>query len=131
MHKHIAHIALLIDDYDKAIAYYTQVLMFKLKEDTLLAPGKRWVLLAPSSHAETCILLAKATNDDELSRVGNQTGGRVFLFLYTDNFGRDHQHLISQKVKIVRAPVIEKWGEVLVFEDRYGNLWDLIAPANK
>jgi len=123
--KHLAHIALVIDDYDKAIQYYTNTLKFILIEDTILNEEKRWVLIAPSLEAETKILLAKASNDEQISRIGNQTGGRVFLFLYTDNFERDFQNLLSNHVKIVRNPVIEKWGSVLVFEDIYGNLWDL------
>jgi catechol 2,3-dioxygenase-like lactoylglutathione lyase family enzyme len=128
--KHIAHFALVVDDYDKAIDYYTNTLKFILKENTILSEEKRWVLIAPSIEAETCLLLAKASNDEQISRIGNQTGGRVFLFLYTDNFERDYQNLLSNKVKIVRNPVIEKWGTVLVFEDTYGNLWDLIQPAH-
>jgi uncharacterized glyoxalase superfamily protein PhnB len=90
---------------------------------------KRWVLIAPSNDAETKILLAKASNEEQKSRIGNQTGGRVFLFLYTDNFERDHQNLLSKNVTIIRTPVIEAWGKVLVFEDQYGNFWDLIQPS--
>ncbi len=130
MKKHLAHIALVIDDYDKAIAYYTNTLNFILVEDTKLDEEKRWVLIAPSNDAETKILLAKASNDEQISRIGNQTGGRVFLFLYTDNFERDHQNLISKKVTIIREPLNEKWGKVLVFKDHYGHLWDLIQPPN-
>lgn len=130
MKKFLAHIALLIDDYDKAIDYYTNTLNFILIEDTKLDAEKRWVLIAPSIDAETKLLLAKAANDEQINRIGNQTGGRVFLFLYTDNFERDHQNLISKKVSIIREPINEKWGKVLVFKDRYGNLWDLIKPSN-
>jgi catechol 2,3-dioxygenase-like lactoylglutathione lyase family enzyme len=130
MKKSLAHIALVIDDYDKAIQYYTNTLKFILIEDTILNEVKRWVLMAPSIDAETKILLAKASNEEQISRIGNQTGGRVFLFLYTDNFERDFQNLLNKHVKIVRNPVIEKWGKVLVFEDIYGNLWDLIEPSN-
>jgi catechol 2,3-dioxygenase-like lactoylglutathione lyase family enzyme len=130
MKKSLAHIALVIDDYDKAIQYYTNTLKFILIEDTILNELKRWVLMAPSIDAETKILLAKASNEEQISRIGNQTGGRVFLFLYTDHFERDFQNLLSNHVKIVRNPVIEKWGSVLVFEDIYGNLWDLIEPSN-
>ena len=131
MKRHLAHIAIIVDEYDRAIAYYTHKLKFILKEDTLLAEQKRWVLIAPSENCETNILLAKATNETQLSSIGNQAGGRVLLFLFTDDFERDYQNLISEKVKIVRAPVSEKWGKVLVFEDVYGNLWDLIAPVNQ
>ena len=130
MKKHLAHIALVIDDYDKAIAYYTNTLNFILIEDSKLDEKKRWVLIAPSIEAETKILLAMASNDEQISRIGNQTGGRVFLFLYTDNFERDHKNLISKKVTIIREPLNEKWGKVLVFKDHYGNLWDLIQPPN-
>ncbi len=130
MKKHLAHIALVIDDYDKAIAYYTNTLNFILIEDSKLDEKKRWVLIAPSIEAETKILLAMASNDEQISRIGNQTGGRVFLFLYTDNFERDDKNLISKKVTIIREPLNEKWGKVLVFKDHYGNLWDLIQPPN-
>lgn len=128
MKKYLAHISLVIDDYDKAIAYYTNTLKFILIEDTKLNAEKRWVLIAPSNDAETKILLAKANTEEQKSRIGNQTGGRVFLFLYTDNFERDHQNLLSKNVTIIRTPVIEAWGKVLVFEDQYGNFWDLIQP---
>ena len=130
MKKHLAHITLVIDNYDKAIAYYINTLNFILIEDTSLNAEKRWVLIAPSNDAETKILLAKASNEEQKSRIGNQTGGRVFLFLYTDNFERDHQNLLSKNVTIIRTPVIEAWGKVLVFEDQYGNFWDLIQPSN-
>jgi catechol 2,3-dioxygenase-like lactoylglutathione lyase family enzyme len=130
MKKYLAHISLVIDDYDKAIDYYTNTLKFILIEDTKLDAEKRWVLIAPSNDAETKILLAKASNEEQKSRIGNQTGGRVFLFLYTDNFERDHQNLLSKNVTIIRTPVIEAWGKVLVFEDQYGNFWDLIQPSN-
>jgi len=128
--RHLAHIAIVIDNYDNAIDYYTNTLNFVLIENTKLDEEKRWVLIAPSKGAETKILLAKASNDMQISRIGNQTGGRVFLFLYTDNFEREHQNLLSKKVTIMREPINEKWGKVLVFEDQYGNLWDLIEPSN-
>lgn len=130
MKKHLAQIALVIDDYDKAINYYVNILKFVLIEDTTLDAEKRWVLIAPSIESETKILLAKASNEAQMSSIGNQSGGRVFLFLNTNNFENDYQNLIHQKVKIVRQPVSEKWGKVLVFEDMYGNLWDLIEPTN-
>lgn len=126
MHRHLAHIALLVDDYDKAIDYYTQKLHFKLIEDTILSETKRWVLVAPSLDSECKLLLAKAANEEQMRAIGNQSGGRVFLFLYTDNFDRDYQNLLNQKIKIIRTPVLEIWGKVAVFEDIYGNLWDLI-----
>jgi catechol 2,3-dioxygenase-like lactoylglutathione lyase family enzyme len=128
MNQRIAHIALVVDDYDRAIEFYTKKLHFTLIEDTVLTETKRWVLVAPPGSSECCLLLAKAANAEQSSRVGNQTGGRVFLFLYTDNFKRDYQNLLDHKIAIVREPVVETWGTVVVFEDLYGNLWDLIEP---
>ena len=129
MKQHIAHIALVVDDYDDAIAFYTQKLHFTLIEDTVLSETKRWVLIAPPGSTGCCLLLAKAANDTQKSRVGNQTGGRVFLFLHTDNFLRDYQNLLHHNIKIVRQPITEAYGTVAVFEDLYGNLWDLIEPV--
>ncbi|MEN9324140.1 MAG: hypothetical protein RL699_1920 [Bacteroidota bacterium] len=130
MHQHLAHIALVVTDYDEAIAYYTQKLHFRLLEDTPLSDTKRWVLIAPPGSLQPTILLAKSANELQASRVGNQTGGRVFLFLHTDDIQRDYQNLIDQQIKIVRGPQTEEYGTVLVFEDVYGNLWDLIQPAS-
>ena len=129
MKQAIAHIALLVNDYDEAIEFYTRKLHFSLIEDTVLSDAKRWVRIAPPGSAGCCLLLAKAANEVQKSRVGNQTGGRVFLFLNTDNFERDYQNLLDNKVTIVRQPVIEIYGTVAVFADLYGNLWDLIEPA--
>ncbi len=129
MKQQIAHIALVVDDYDKAIIFYTEKLHFTLVEDTILSETKRWVLIAPPGSDGCCLLLAKAANTEQSSRVGNQTGGRVFLFLHTDNFKRDYQNLLDNRVSIVREPVTETWGTVAVFEDLYGNLWDLIEPS--
>jgi catechol 2,3-dioxygenase-like lactoylglutathione lyase family enzyme len=129
--QNIAHIALLVDDYDEAIAFYTKKLHFDLIEDTVLSETKRWVLITPKGSSECSLLLAKAANGEQKSRVGNQSGGRVFLFLNTDNFERDYQNLLEQKIKIVREPVEESWGRVAVFADLYGNLWDLIEPRQK
>jgi catechol 2,3-dioxygenase-like lactoylglutathione lyase family enzyme len=129
MLQKIAHIALLVDDYDKAIEFYTNKLHFTLIEDTILSSTKRWVLIAPKGPATCQLLLAKADNEDQVSRIGNQTGGRVFLFLHTDNFQRDFQNLLDHKINIVREPVREPYGTVAVFADLYGNLWDLIEPA--
>jgi catechol 2,3-dioxygenase-like lactoylglutathione lyase family enzyme len=128
MKQKIAHIALVVDDYDKAIEFYTRKLNFDLIEDTMLSETKRWVLVAPKGSAGCSLLLAKAANDEQKSRVGNQTGGRVFLFLHTDDFQRDYQNLLNKEIKIVREPVLETWGTVAVFSDLYGNLWDLIEP---
>lgn len=127
MKQHIAHLALVVTDYDEAIEFYTQKLHFDLLEDTQLSPAKRWVRIAPKGTTSGCaLLLAKAANDEQQSRVGNQTGGRVFLFLNTDDFWRDYQSYLDNGVKFVRQPVEEPYGTVAVFEDLYGNLWDLI-----
>src|SRR5258705_6883815 len=126
MKQTIAHIPLLVDDYDKAIKFYTEKLNFVLIEDTVLSEDKRWVLVQPKGANECCLLLAKAVNERQKISVGNQAGGRVFLFLHTDNFKRDYQNLIDKKIKIVRAAQTETYGMVAVFEDLYGNLWDLI-----
>jgi catechol 2,3-dioxygenase-like lactoylglutathione lyase family enzyme len=130
--QHIAHMALVVADYDEAIAFYTQKLHFTLVEDTILSDTKRWVIVAPpGSGGNGCsLLLAKAANDEQSSRVGNQTGGRVFLFLHTDNFERDYQNLLDHNITIVRPPVRETWGHVAVFADLYGNMWDLIGAIN-
>ncbi|MFN8282795.1 MAG: VOC family protein [Chitinophagales bacterium] len=131
MQQKIAHIALVVDDYDDAIKFYTEKLHFDLIEDTVLSETKRWVLVAPKGESECCILLAKASNEEQQSRVGNQTGGRVFLFLYTDNFQRDYQNLLDNNITIVREPESQPHGKVLVFADLYGNLWDLIEPVKQ
>jgi len=129
MKQNIAQIALVVADYDEAIEFYTRKLHFRLIEDTILSESKRWVRIAPPGSTECCILLAKAANDEQLSRVGNQTGGRVFLFLYTDDMARDYQNLLDHEIQIVREPSVEAYGTVIVFADLYGNLWDLIEPA--
>jgi len=128
MKQSIAHIAIVVTDYDEAIAFYTQKLHFDLLEDTQLSPTKRWVVVRPKGSDGCSLLLAKGANKEQQSRIGNQTGGRVFLFLYTDDLGRDHQNLIIHHITIVRQPVTESYGTVLVFADLYGNLWDLIQP---
>jgi catechol 2,3-dioxygenase-like lactoylglutathione lyase family enzyme len=129
MQQSLVQISLLVNDYDEAIAYYTQKLNFTLVEDTELSPTKRWVVVQPKGEGGCKLLLAKAANEEQKSRIGNQTGGRVFLFLHTDNIQRDHEHLLKQNIRIHRGPVSEPYGKVLVFEDLYGNLWDLIQPA--
>ena len=131
MRQHIAHIALVVDDYDEAIAFYTQKLGFQLLEDAKLSATKRWVIVAPKSSDGCSLLLAKASGEEQRSRVGNQTGGRVFLFLHTDDLMRDYQNLLDAQVTIVREPAAEDWGKVAVFADLYGNLWDLIEPNGK
>lgn len=130
MNQRIAHITLLVRDYDEAIEFYTQKLNFKLVEDTPLSPEKRWVRVAPRGSGNFSLLLAKADGVTQKNQIGNQTGGRVFLFLYTDDFWRDYRLLIDNQVKIVRIPKEEPYGIVAVFEDLYGNLWDLLQPSN-
>jgi catechol 2,3-dioxygenase-like lactoylglutathione lyase family enzyme len=128
MPQSIAQLSLLVNDYDEAIAFYTQKLKFTLVEDTVLSETKRWVVVKPGGASGCSLLLAKAGNEEQRSRIGNQTGGRVFLFLHTDDIQRDHNNLVEQNIKILRGPVTEPYGKVLVFEDLYGNLWDLIEP---
>ena len=128
MYQRIAHIALVVKEYDEAIAFYTEKLDFRLLEDTDLGNGKRWVMVAPPGAKETCLLLARAANEEQAKSIGNQTGGRVFLFLFTDDFERDYQKLREKEVHFVRPPQDFPYGRVAVFEDLYGNLWDLIEP---
>jgi len=131
MKQRLAHIAIVVNDYDQAIKFYTGKLHFDLVEDTPLSETKRWVLVRPKGGDSTCLLLAKAASEEQLSRVGNQTGGRVFLFLHTDNFKRDYQNLLDHQIEIVRQPQREEYGTVAVFKDLYGNLWDLIEPTGE
>ena len=126
MKQSIAHIALVVNDYDEAIKFYTEKLGFVLIDDTPQSETKRWVLVAPKGAEECCLLLAKGVGDEQRSRIGNQTGGRVFLFLKTDDFWRDYENLRQKNVKFVREPKTEDYGTVAVFEDLYGNLWDLV-----
>ena len=126
MKQHVGAVALLVRDYDEAIAYYTKVLGFDLIEDTTLDADKRWVVIAPSGSTETRLLLAKAKNDEELASVGHQAGGRVFLFLRTDDFQRDYRRMSAQGVRFLEEPRHETYGTVAVFEDLYGNRWDLL-----
>jgi len=128
MPQTLGHIALVIRNYDEAIAFYTKMLGFRLIEDTDLGAGKRWVLVAPRGSEGTNLLLAQASTAEQASRIGNQTGGRVFLFLHTDDFWRDYRAISGHGVKFVREPRDEPYGTVAVFEDLYGNLWDLIQP---
>ncbi|MBK9195000.1 MAG: VOC family protein [Flavobacteriales bacterium] len=126
--QRIAQLALVVADYDEAIAFYTEKLGFALVEDTRMSDTKRWVVVAPPGNTGCTLLLGKAVTDEQRSRIGNQTGGRVFLFLHTDDLKRDHVRLLEQGVTIVRPIAVEAWGTVLVFADLYGNLWDLIEP---
>lgn len=129
MKQNLAHIALVVNDYDEAIEFYTRKLNFRLVEDTVLTETKRWVRIAPPGSEGCCLLLAKAADEEQRSRIGNQTGGRVFLFLHTDDFQRDFENLKRHNIAIVRGPVVETYGTVAVFADLYGNLWDLIQPT--
>ena len=129
MKQQIAHVALVVEDYDDAIKFYTEKLNFTLIEDTVLSETKRWVLVAPKGSAECSLLLAKGVGDEQKSRIGNQTGGRVFLFLKTDDFWRDYKNMQTQGIKFTRKPKKEEYGTVAVFADLYGNLWDLIEPT--
>jgi len=123
----IGYIALVVRDYDEAIAFYVGTLGFSLIEDTYIqAQDKRWVLVAPPGSQETRLLLARAVDDEQSSRIGNQTGGRVFLFLHTDDFWRDFEAYRARGVVFVREPKVERYGTVAVFRDLYGNLWDLL-----
>jgi len=131
MNQKIAQMALVVADYDEAIDFYTKKLHFELVEDTPLTASKRWVVVKPKGAKECAILLAKAANEEQKKSIGNQTGGRVFLFLHSDHFDRDFNNLIENNIKIVNGPREEEYGKVVVFEDLYGNLWDLIAPSKQ
>ena len=130
MSQALAHVALVVRDYDEAIAYFIEKLGFQVVEDSpskdRLGRDKRWVLVAPRGAQGTRLLLARASNDEEASRIGNQTGGRVFLFLHTDDFLRDYRAMTARGVKFVREPREEPYGTVAVFEDLYWNKWDLL-----
>lgn len=127
MKQSILHLALVVRDYDEAIAFYTQKLHFTLVEDTYQPEqDKRWVVVAPPGSSETTLLLARAAKPEQAKFIGNQAGGRVFLFLQTDDFWRDYREMISLGIKFIREPKEETYGTVAVFEDLYGNLWDLI-----
>jgi len=130
MNQSIVHVALVVRDYDEAIDFYTKTLRFTLVEDTYQPEqDKRWVLVAPPGSTGTTLLLARASKPEQETVIGNQTGGRVFLFLNTDDFWRDYNEMISRGVRFVREPKKEAYGTVAVFEDIYGNLWDLIQKS--
>ena len=130
MPQNLGYVTLVVRDYDEAITFFTESLGFELIEDTPSTDrqgrDKRWVLIAPAQSSGTRILLAKASSPEEATRVGNQTGGRVFLFLHTDDFWRDYRAMLAKEVKFVREPKEEEYGTVAVFEDLYGNKWDLL-----
>ena len=125
MKQTIGHVALVVRDYDEAIEFFTQKLRFRLIED-IAQEGKRWVLVAPPNSVGTSLLLAQASTPEQESRIGNQTGGRVFLFLHTDDFARDYAEMKDRGVNFLEAPREEAYGTVAVFEDLYGNKWDLL-----
>ena len=132
MQQSLAHISIVVRDYDEAIQFYTKVLGFKLIEDTVLSETKRWVMVQPHGPANGCmLLLAKAATSEQEKFIGYQTGGRVFLFLHTDNFDRDYQDYINKGIEFTIPPHKEDYGTVAVFKDLYGNLWDLIEPIKK
>jgi catechol 2,3-dioxygenase-like lactoylglutathione lyase family enzyme len=132
MKQSIIHIALVVKDYDEAIDFYTKKLHFTLLEDTYQSEqDKRWVVVSPPGSSGTTLLLAKASKPEQEPFVGNQTGGRVFLFLSTDDFWRDYNDMVAKGITFVREPKAESYGIVAVFADLYGNLWDLIEPSRK
>jgi catechol 2,3-dioxygenase-like lactoylglutathione lyase family enzyme len=127
--KKLAMLSLVVRDYDEAIDFYTRVMRFKLVEDTPMSPTKRWVVVAPGNDTDTTLLLARAATPEQQAAVGNQTGGRVFLFLDTDSFDADVAHLRAHGVRFTEdVPRHEAYGRVIVFHDLYGNKWDLIEP---
>ena len=128
MQQYLAGISLVVNDYDEAIDFYTRKLSFTLLEDTRMSDTKRWVVIAPPGSTGCTLLLAKAANDAQKAAVGNQTGGRVFLFLHTDNFDRDYNQMQEAGIEFIESPRQEAYGKVVVFVDLYGNLWDLIEP---
>lgn len=131
MKQHLVQIAIVVKDYDEALHFYTKQLGFELVEDTVMSDTKRWVVVSPPGSTGCRLLLAKAANEQQLNAVGNQTGGRVFLFLHTDDCRRDYNQYKLNNVQFIREPVKEEYGTVAIFKDLYGNLWDLIEPAVK
>jgi catechol 2,3-dioxygenase-like lactoylglutathione lyase family enzyme len=130
MNQTIALVSLVVPDYDEAIAFYTQKLRFTLVEDSYQPEqAKRWVVVAPPGSGGASLLLAKATTTSQTAVIGQQTGGRVFLFLYTDDFWRDYEDMVAVGIQFVRPPVVAPYGTVAVFADLYGNLWDLVEPT--
>ncbi len=127
--QHLGAVTLIVRDYDEAKAWYTNVLGFDVVEDVDMGEGKRWVTVSPPGSPETRLLLARAIKPEEIARIGDQTGGRVFLFLHTDDFARDHAAMTARGVRFLEAPRHEAYGTVAVFEDLYGNKWDLLEPA--
>jgi catechol 2,3-dioxygenase-like lactoylglutathione lyase family enzyme len=131
MNQRLVQLSLVVNDYDEAIAYYTGILEFDLVEDTTMSETKRWVVVRPKGDGSCSLLLAKAVGEEQQKAVGNQTGGRVFLFLHTDDFYRDYNKMVEKGVEFVRGPSEEAYGRVAVFRDLYGNLWDFIQPNSQ
>ncbi|MFJ9338528.1 VOC family protein [Streptomyces sp. NPDC101733] len=129
MPSHIALTALLVRDYDEALDFYTRALGFDLVEDTARPDGSRWIVVRPPAAKESALLLARAKGEAQLARVGDQTGGRVGFFLYTADFAADHTRMTAEGVRFLEEPRHEPYGSVAVFEDLYGNRWDLLQPA--
>lgn len=128
MPQTLGHVTFLVRNYDEAVAFFTNALGFQLIEDTPQDEGKRWVLVAPAGSHGSSLLLAQASTPEQIARIGNQVGGRVFLFLHTDDFWRDFRRMSSWNVKFLETPREESYGTVAVFEDLYGNKWDLLEP---
>ena len=128
--RSLSQVTLLVRDYDEAIRYFTQALQFTLVEDTPLDGGKRWVRVAPAVGCGTALLLAKAATPDQERAIGNQSGGRVFMFLHTSDFRADYEHLQTRGVQFTEQPRHEPYGTVVVFLDLYGNKWDLVGPVS-
>ena len=124
--SHLGMITIVVDDYDTAIDYYTTALGFTLVEDTKMSETKRWVVVAPDENQGAALLLAQAASPEQSAAIGNQSGGRVMFFLYTDNFDRDYAHMAEKNVAFTEAPRLEDFGKVVVFADKYGNKWDFI-----
>lgn len=129
MSRSIVALSLLVRDYDEAIAFFSGALRFRVVEDTPMGGGKRWVVVAPEGGRGARLLLAKASTPEQLARVGDQSGGRVFLFLHSDDFKDDYRHMQAHGVRFIEAPRQEPYGQVVVFLDLYGNKWDLVQPA--
>jgi len=126
----IALVTYLVREYDEAIAFFTQKLGFSLLEDADLGAGKRWVVVRPPNSEGTALLLARAATPEQTACIGNQSGGRVFLFLHTNNFRRDHSAMLANGIRFLESPRTEPYGTVAVFEDFYGNKWDLLEPTS-
>lgn len=131
MNQHLSLVSLVVADYDEAIAFFTRALNFELCEDTPVGGGKRWVVVRPRGHPGSGLLLARADGSAQMARIGDQTGGRVFLFLETDDFERDHARMIAAGVRFIETPRHEAYGLVAVFEDVCGNRWDLIQSVDR